>query len=67
MKGYKAIRRASGVVFACDACDHRIELVKFGLGAAAKSRTLGAAEMNKHIAEAHPKVEFKKLSEFGIK
>jgi hypothetical protein len=54
MNGYKVIRKSSAVVFACDKCDHRIELVKFGLGARPSARTLGAAEMNAHIKKAHP-------------
>ena len=60
MKGYRVIRRSSGLVFACDACDHRVELAKFGVGTRPAARTLGAAAMNKHIAEAHPKTESKK-------
>jgi hypothetical protein len=67
MKGYRVIRRSSGLVFACDKCEHRIELAQFGLGAQAKARTLGAAEMNKHIAEAHPTIENKRAQDFGIK
>ena len=66
MKDYRAIRRASGIVFICDQCEFRVELAKFGRALHPSTRTLGAAEMNTHIAEAHPKSRGA-LDAWGIK
>jgi hypothetical protein len=66
MKDYRAIRNRSGIVFVCDQCDFRVELAKFGTALIPSKRTLGAAEMNTHIAEAHPKSRGS-LDAWGIK
>jgi len=66
MKGYRFERRPAGAVFVCDKCDFTVELEKFGIGTRARARTLGATAINKHIAQAHPKIDHKP-SNFGIK
>jgi hypothetical protein len=62
LKGYKIIRQKSKslkkVFFACNSCDFQIDLGMLGVGAhTTTARTLGAAEMNKHISSKHPEAE----------
>jgi hypothetical protein len=67
MKGYQVLRKDRALIFACDKCPFRVELEKFGVPPPL-ARTLGAAEMNDHMAKEHFVWKAKAKDEtFGIK